>query len=146
MPLRRIFLHPSDLTFKLLRESTWYFGNNPRQCLEASSSVANLKAKKSKVESAIRRGMRNKSYNDLMPMLQSTRTGAPDVAYMIFLITPGEADKKQLLSDCHYTSISKWSTSLLLDLAEETAAAPYKQLMERAYAQYPGRSHKNRLI
>jgi len=34
-----------DTTFKLLRESTSYFGYNPRQCFDASFSVKSLRAK-----------------------------------------------------------------------------------------------------
>src|SRR6266567_8066446 len=40
MPLCRIFLHLFDLSFKLLRKSTSYFGYNPRRCFVASSSTA----------------------------------------------------------------------------------------------------------
>jgi hypothetical protein len=123
----------------LLRESPWYFGNNPRQSLEVSSSLANLKAKRSEVESAIKHGTRNKSADDMMQMMQSTRTGGSDVAYMIFLITPSEDDKKQLLSDCYFDSVSKWSLGIFMDELD----SPRKQLRERAYAQLcPGRSQR----
>jgi hypothetical protein len=41
----RIFLHPRDITFKLLRKSTSYFGYSSRQCFNASYSETRLKAK-----------------------------------------------------------------------------------------------------
>jgi len=126
----------------LLEESTRYFGYNPRQCLEASSSVANLKAKKSELESAIKHGTRNKSVDDMVQMMQSTRTGGPDVSYMIYQILPSTADKKQLLSDCDFDVVSKWSFNLFMDQLEETVEAPYKQLRERAYAQWCPRSNR----
>src|SRR5712675_3657351 len=60
MPLCRTFLYHDDLPFKLLRESTTYFGCNPRRCFEASSSVDKLKDRMNSVVDAVRKpcGMR----------------------------------------------------------------------------------------
>jgi len=40
--LLRIFLHPEDLVYSHLQESTTYFGLNPRKCFFASASPENL--------------------------------------------------------------------------------------------------------
>ena len=45
----RIFLHPLDIPFKLLKESTSYFGHNPRRCFTASTSVMELQTQKNEV-------------------------------------------------------------------------------------------------
>jgi len=48
-----MFLYPDDITFKLLRKSTSYFGFNPRGCFNASCSVTSWKVKKEKVKAQI---------------------------------------------------------------------------------------------
>ncbi|KAF8262318.1 hypothetical protein EI94DRAFT_1789026 [Lactarius quietus] len=51
--LTGLFLHPSNLSLKLLEESTSYFGFNPRACFEAALSVKKMDRTKSKVIDAI---------------------------------------------------------------------------------------------
>jgi hypothetical protein len=106
MPLCRIFLHPSDLTFKLLRKSTSYFGHNPRQCFEASASVAKLGVKRSDVESVII-GAAVYGSDSIMQLLFKTQTGGSDVSPTIFQISPRDTDAKQLLSNCQFESVSR---------------------------------------
>jgi hypothetical protein len=73
MPLRRIFLTPSDLSFKLLWESISRFGYNPRRCFDASSSVAKMKENITDLENLIS-GIPNNSDN-IMELLGKSRTG-----------------------------------------------------------------------
>ena len=132
MPLCRIFLHPSDLTYDLLQRSTGYLGNNPRRCFEASSSAANFEAKKIEAESEIKRISRNMSAEGMMQMTQGTQKGVFDSAYLIYGIFPNKVKENQLLSDCHFESVSKWAFNLMMDQVEESAASPYKAVRARA--------------
>jgi hypothetical protein len=127
MPLCRIFLHPSDLSFKLLGESTSYFGYNPRQCFEASSSIATLEDKIQEVASAIRRAAGNTSYN-IMQLLNEAQTGGSDVSHTIFQIFPSNTDTNRLLSHCHFETVSRWALDLLLcqyEVEQANAAADF---------------------
>ena len=113
MPLRRIFLHRHDLSFKLLRESTSYFGYNPRQCFDASSSAAKLTAKKSQVASRISVATSRPSY-DIIQLLRNTRGGGSDVSHTIFQISPTPTDTYRLFSNCQFGPVSRWALDLLL--------------------------------
>jgi len=114
----RIFLHASDLSFKLLRESTSYFGYNPRRCFEASLSVANLESIKKEVESVIR-GVSKKGIDYIIELLLDTQTGGSDVSYMIFQNFPTNTDTNQLLADCRFETVSRWALDLLLHALAE---------------------------
>ena len=89
MPLCRIFLHPFDLSFKLLRESTSYFGYNPRRCFEASLSIIMiimLDVNRREVASVIK-GAAGKA-NNIMQLLLDTRMGDLNVSHTIFRAVP----------------------------------------------------------
>ncbi|KAF8505817.1 hypothetical protein F5888DRAFT_1604032, partial [Russula emetica] len=116
--LTGIFLHASDLSFKLLRESTSYFGYNPRRCFEASLSVANLESIKKEVESVIR-GVSKKGIDYIIELLLDTQTGGSDVSYMIFQNFPTNTDTNQLLADCRFETVSRWALDLLLHALAE---------------------------
>jgi hypothetical protein len=113
MPLCRIFLHPSDLSFKLLRESTLYFGYNPRQCFKASSSLTNLKARKGEVESAIR-GAVCDSTDTIIHLLHKSQMDDSGFFYTIFQISPTNTNIDRLYSDCHVGIVSQWALELFL--------------------------------
>ncbi|KAI0264039.1 hypothetical protein BGY98DRAFT_1103716 [Russula aff. rugulosa BPL654] len=68
-----IFLHRLDLPFKLLRESTLYFGYNPHQCFKASSSAARLDDIKDSVVSAIEEAAMTSNF---VQLFCGTRSGA----------------------------------------------------------------------
>ncbi|KAF8498771.1 hypothetical protein F5888DRAFT_205246 [Russula emetica] len=108
-----MFLHPSDLSFKLLRESTSYFGYNPRRCFEASSSVAKLEVAKREVASVIRDAA-GKECDNIMRLLHDTRTGS-NVSHKIFQISPTNTDTSRLLSDCQFEAVPRWALDLLLE-------------------------------
>ena len=108
----RIFLKPYDVTFELLKESTSYFGYNPRQCFQASSSVITLKVKKRVAESAII----SAAHRDILRVLLGTRSGDSDISDMIFQIFPSntDTDTGRLLSHSHFEPVSRWALNLLL--------------------------------
>ena len=112
MRLCRIFLNPDDLTLKLLRSSTSYFGYNPRQCFGASLSARYLKFVKSNVEANIKAA----ASSNIMQLLIDAQTGGQGsvVPHTIFQISPTEADKKQLLSRCQIGGVSRWALDCLL--------------------------------
>ena len=78
----RIFLHPRDITFKLLRESTSYFGYDPRRCFDASHSADRLRTRVSELKeqsNAIANGT-----TDVERERRSARTSATTVSHSVF--------------------------------------------------------------
>ena len=112
-PLCRIFLHGDDLPFKLLRDSTSYFGYNPRQCFGASTSVRDLITHRNLTIIRIEDAAKN---NDFVDLFRGTRSGIIDVSHEIFQISPN-ADR--LLSNCRFEAVSRWAFDLLLEHYEE---------------------------
>jgi hypothetical protein len=114
MSLCRIFLHPFNLPFKLLRESTLYCGYNPRQCFISSLSAASLDEKKESLVSAIGEAAMKSKF---VQLFRGTRSGALEVSHRIFQISP--SNEKRLLSGCHFEPVSRWALDLLLRHYEE---------------------------
>ncbi|KAI0277011.1 hypothetical protein BGY98DRAFT_982636 [Russula aff. rugulosa BPL654] len=104
-----IFLHRLDLPFKLLRESTLYFGYNPHQCFKASSSAARLDDIKDSVVSAIEEAAMTSNF---VQLFCGTRSGALDVSHKIFQNFPSNG--KRLLSGCQFEPVSRWALDFLL--------------------------------
>ena len=120
MPFCRIFLDRSDLPLKLLRESTSYFGYNPRLCFEALS-FRKLDIKRKQTESVIRDTADN--WKPILLLLRNTRTGGTrttvsNVSHTVFQIFPPDHDTQRLLSDCHFGTVSDWALRVLLDQYE----------------------------
>src|SRR5882672_650828 len=74
MPLCRIFLHRVDVSFRLLTQSTSYFGYNPRQCFRASASDHRLNIDMRTVARSIRESV-DYAGNHILPLLLDTRMG-----------------------------------------------------------------------
>ena len=91
-----------------------YFGYNPRQCFEASSSATSLKAIKMRVESAIKDAARG----NLMQLFLDCQKGDATISNTIFQIFPTNTDTdtntNRLLSHCQYEPVSRWALNLLL--------------------------------
>ncbi len=114
----RIFLHHNDITFKLLRESTSYFGYNPRLCFNASDSAATLKEKIWEIEMRIEdvaEGM-----NDISNILYKLRTSTSDAPYMVFQLFP--TNQSRSLSHCRVKAVSRWAINQLLIKCEDLQA------------------------
>ena len=116
MPICRTFLHRSDLSFKLLRDSTSYFGFNPRPCFEASSSAKTLKGDVDNLEDKIKEAAKTW---DIMELLQGARTGGTErglsnVSHAVFQIFPPDTDKDQELRKCHFEAVSRWAFDTFL--------------------------------
>jgi hypothetical protein len=123
----RIFLHSRDISVELLRESTSYFGYNPRRCFDASCSVVRLEHKKQELLGQIR-DIENTSR--IMQALQSYGTNADALSHTIFQISP--SDDKRDLATCHYDAVSRWVFDAVLNVCEtrevDAAASLYHQL------------------
>ena len=130
----RIFLYPHDIRFKLLRESTTYFGYDPRRCFNASHSADRLRISKSRLLEQIK-DIANGTI-DVMRELQSARTGASTVSHSVFQIFP--ANEKRLLGDCYAECVSQWALDNLLiaceDREHDAAARLYYSLSDSDWA------------
>jgi hypothetical protein len=115
MPLRRIFLTPSDLSFKLLIEATSYFGYNPRRCFDASLSTAKMETNIKELETLVKHAPSD-SHN-IMQLLHKSQTGGSTISHRIFQIFP--ANENRLLVECQFESVSRWALDLLLRQYED---------------------------
>ena len=108
----RVFLDPRDIVFELLKESTTYFGYNPRQCFAASTSVTKLNNTKKMVESAIT----SAAGGDILRLLSEAQMGDSDVSHTIFQISPTntDTDTGRLLVNSQCEPVSGWALDLLL--------------------------------
>jgi hypothetical protein len=118
-PLYRIFLNRYDLNFKLLRDSTSYFGYNPRQCFSASSSVSALNDRRDDTISLIGNAA---TRNDFVELFRSARSGINNVSHRIYQISPIDPDTNRLLSNCKFEPVSRWAFDLLLRCYEDKKA------------------------
>ena len=123
MPLCRMFLVRSDLSFKLLRGSTSYFGFNPRRCFEASS-FKNLNDKKEELGGAIQGAARNYKIMDLLlnARTDGTQMGVSEVSHTVFQISPPDNDPDRRLFRCHFGAVSGWALDVLLKRYEADQA------------------------
>ncbi|KAH9985077.1 hypothetical protein BJV74DRAFT_718521, partial [Russula compacta] len=116
--LTGIFLHPDDISFALLSESMTYFGYNPRQCFEASTSVQYLIMKKKELMERIV-GVASEGNQHILQLLN---LGGPKVSHTIIQISPSDpnpnpsADTGTLLSlaGCKFEPVSRWALNFLL--------------------------------
>jgi hypothetical protein len=100
----RIFLHPRDISFELLRKSTSYFGYNPRRCFDASCSAARLEDNKRMVLRQIRSIAQ--STDRILQMLIPYKLNADGLSFTIFQISP--ADESRYLVTCDCDAASQW--------------------------------------
>src|SRR5712675_305799 len=114
MPLCRIFLHRVDVSFRLLTQSTSYFGYNPRRCFRASTSNDRLEDDIRTVETSIRESVNNTG-DHILRLLFEARMGGSNshVSHTVFQISP--ADKRRSFSDCRYGYVSRWALDVFLE-------------------------------
>ena len=123
----RIFLHPRDITFKLLKKSTSYFGYNPRRCFDASYSVTRLKAKTEEVLTQITDIGKEPSRILDVPLAYRMRADAG--FYTIFQLYPTNDSRQLVYSHCEV--VSPWAFNSLLDVWETHEADAAAQLYRR---------------
>ena len=126
----RTFLYPLDVPSTLLKESISYFGNDPRRCFYASSSMFQLKIKKKEVLALIEEV--GGDHKHILKALETCRNGADAVSHQIFQVYPNPMDGSQQFDSCHRKPVSRWVFTSLLNHCEtneaEAAALLYKQL------------------
>lgn len=124
----RIFLHRNDIKFKLLRESTTYFGYNPRRCFAASLSTKRLESKKRDV--LWKFDLIAKDMGRIFQALNLNELDANAISHTIFQISP--ADELRQLETCNWDLVSQWAFNSLLDKCESyeahATAQFYRQL------------------
>ena len=123
----RIFLYPFDISLELLRESTLYFGYNPRLCFNAAHSVGVLKMKTEEVMSRIR-DVPVRRIN-IPRLLHSCQLG-DSISHSIFVFFPRNKDR--IFVKCNFGVVSPWALDHLLSLCEtqqaDAAADFYKYI------------------
>ena len=120
----RLFLHSRDVTFKLLKESTLYYGYNPRRCFDVSYSRRRLKAKKMDVVQVITHLASNPS--ELLRVLHDRRANAEDVSHTIFQVIPMDESRQYETSEC--VPASKWILNSLVEACERNKAESIARL------------------
>jgi hypothetical protein len=120
----RIFLHPRDVTFKLLKKSTLYFGYNPRRCFDAACSMTRFEMQKDEVE--IHSLDIGRTPSHILQTLQDFRKGANAVSHMIFQLRPTSKSRNLVQCDCE--PVSKWAFNTLMDACEKHEADAATQL------------------
>jgi hypothetical protein len=114
----RIFLHPFDISPRLLWESTSYFGCNLCLCLTSARSIDVLESTKEDVISRIRDVAAQEG--DILQLLRSSRTDDSDVSHSIFEISP--KNESRLLAQCEFGTVSRWALDHLLKAYETQQA------------------------
>src|SRR6266852_5596690 len=114
----RIFLHPFDITFNVLRKSTSYFGCNPRECFDASYSATRLNAKTVGARAQVMYIARKRDVFD-EPL-------SSDLSYIILQLTP--SDESRRLETCDYEPVSRWVVDTLLEAYETREAGAIADL------------------
>ena len=130
-----MFLYPFNISPKLLRESTSYFGYNPHLCFKSAHSVDVLKMMKEVVMSRIRGLAANES--KISRLLHSFERGESDIYHAIFVISP--RTKLQLFPQCKFGAVSRWALDLLLKEYETRQADAVATFYDDIY-HIPGRS------
>ena len=110
----RIFLHPFDISPRLLWESTSYFGCNLCLCFISARSVDILGSTKEDVISRIRDAAAQGV--NILRLLRSSRTDDSDVSHSIFKISP--KNESRLLAQCEFGTVSRWALDHLLKAYE----------------------------
>ena len=109
----KIFLYPLDVSLELLKESTEYFGYNPRRCFDSASSVESLEEMKRTIKGQIR-GLASKERN-MVKVLYSSQTGDNQVSHSIFEL--------RIFSKCKFGYVSRWAFDCFLEAYEAQQAA-----------------------
>jgi len=103
--LTGIFLHPRDMTYTRLKESTSYF--NPRRCFKGSCSNTAMTHFELKVEKNIPSIL---PMVNILPILNETYTTS-GLSHPIFELSP--ADDMRLLDGARVGAMSMWALDLL---------------------------------
>jgi len=114
MSLFSIFLNPQDLTYARLRESTSYFGRNPRLCFNASVAADSLRQLMSEIKEAIFRISRKQGIGSLLSDFSQSRM----LSHTIFELSAPEGTQR-LFGDALVGAVSLWALNLLLEAYEQ---------------------------
>src|SRR5260370_38473774 len=104
---------PADFCLKRLRESTSYFGHNPRRCFQASEFADTLEFTKRDAASVIQSAA-EETRDNITKLLHDTHVGDNIISHMIFQIFPTNTNAYRLLSECHFEPISRWALDIFM--------------------------------
>ena len=130
----RIFLHPRDISFELLKESTSYFGHNPRRCFDASTSESQLQRQKTRV---IFRAS-DAAQNTPLRLMHASQFGGSGAELSNIFFENFPSNDSRYLEDCRFGAVSQWALDLLLMKYEKSqadaAASLYRALSDIPHA------------
>jgi hypothetical protein len=113
MSLFRLFLNRLDLTYARLKESTSYFGFNPRLCFNASIADDALNQLIKDIRTSVFRSARKKDIGILFSESKESRM----LSHSIFELSP--ANDRRLFGDALVGAVSQWALNLLLEPYEQ---------------------------
>ena len=113
MSFFRIFLNRRDLTYERLKESTSYFGLNPRLCFNASIAGDALNQLTQDIQMAVFSTSQKKNIGTLLSSFMKSQM----LSHTIFELSP--ADDRRLFGEALVGAVSPWALNLLLEAYEE---------------------------
>jgi hypothetical protein len=116
--LHRMFLALSDLPYSRLRESTTYFGFNPRTCFDASSDPRYQVYCLGVIERKIKETAEKTSLHSLWNQTCSTKS----ISHSVFQISPTDLNDDRLITQVAIAAVSSWALTTLLKIYEDHQA------------------------
>ena len=116
--LYRMFLAVSDFPYSRLRESTMYFGFNPRTCFDASSDPRYLVYCLGVIEKKIKETAEKTSLHNLWNQTCSTKS----ISHAVFQISPTDLNDDRLITQVITAAISPWALTTILKIYEDFQA------------------------
>ena len=136
----RIFLDRLDFTFARLKESSSYFGFNPRRCFGASYSDSFIREFKQEVADKIHA---ISSDDDLGSLLAATRTSS-GLSHSIFELSPD--NNYHMLAGARVGAVSMWALNLLLEEYESRKSTAVAEFYHSITRTSPAASLRGRMI
>ncbi|KIK03233.1 hypothetical protein K443DRAFT_5495 [Laccaria amethystina LaAM-08-1] len=121
--LTGMFLAVSDFPFSRLRESTTYFGFNPRTCFDASSDPRYQVYCLGVIERKIKETAEKTSLYSLWNRTCSTKS----ISHSVFQISPTDLNDDRLITQVAIAAVSSWAlTTLLKNYEDRQAGASFE--------------------
>jgi hypothetical protein len=113
----RLFLNSNDLTYARLKESTSYFGFNPRRCFQTGSSARRL----IQLQQSLEEEARSTSPKVKISTIFAETYSSSGLSHSIFELSP--EDDIRLLGSARVGAVSMWALDLLLKKYEPTGCS-----------------------
>ncbi|EDR09963.1 uncharacterized protein LACBIDRAFT_318345 [Laccaria bicolor S238N-H82] len=111
--LTGMFLAPPDLSYSWLRESTRYFGFNPRDCFHTPPSINEATAR---IGKNIKECSNNMCLEEFWRKTRSTKS----ISQSVFQLFPSVDDDERLLDAAQISAVSPWALTTSLEIYERS--------------------------